>query len=212
MFTSDHLVTYGILDKATHRLVIARLNGSKRDKRGRPPREYPLSGLVVCGLCGAKMSGGHGQYSCQDCGKQSILTKYLDPLVADEVPDHAPDDGREKRSKKRSGDEAKVLKELAKVEEQMEELADDTDLPLAVLKRRTAALEAKRLELLGRLGRDTENRIDFDYLKRWAMGEIPGDQAVKDFLPGIIEQVVISPATQSSRKGFDKRRVSIDWK
>jgi len=211
MLTSDHLVTYGVLDEDTHRLVAARLNGAKRESRGRPAREYPLSGLVVCSTCSSKMSAGNGQYRC-DAGHQSIQTKYLDPLVADEVPDHVPDEDDGRKARKRSGDEAKTLKDLAKVEAQMEELADDIELPVAVLKRRTAALEAKRVELLGRLGRDTESRIDFEYLKRWAMGEIPGDQKVKDFLRTVIEQVTISPATQSSRKGFDPRRVEVTWK
>lgn len=205
----DHLVRYGVLDRSLHRLVVARLESEPKRGPGRPRREYGLTGLVVCGLCGAKMSAGSGQYSCQACGKVSSLTKYVDRLVGDLVLEHLPEEEPEPEPAR---DDAPVLKELAEVEDRIAALADNLDLSEQVLARRTRALEAKRDDLMSRLGQRRDVRVDWKKLWQDLERGLPVGEEARRYLGTIIERVVVNPATKPSRKGFDPERVEVVWR
>ncbi|HEY8828638.1 MAG TPA: recombinase family protein [Jatrophihabitantaceae bacterium] len=64
-----------ILDLETwQRLRILLLDPARRNTR--PPRSYLLSGLLICSLCDAPMTGGNSAYKCSvssgGCGKMSV--------------------------------------------------------------------------------------------------------------------------------------------
>ncbi len=83
-----------IITEREHRQVLARLADPSR-RTLRTPRRYVLSGLVRCGLCGAKMvsapDSGRRRYGCRSgadfegCGKIYVSGDALDALIADAV-------------------------------------------------------------------------------------------------------------------------------
>ncbi len=94
MLTGEHLVGGNgyppILTEVEAAIVRQRLDNQPTLGRGRPKgRRNALAGLVVCAVCGAKLSGGAGRYRClpghTGCGKVSIEATALERFLVQEM-------------------------------------------------------------------------------------------------------------------------------
>ena len=84
----------GIITEAQHQQLVTILTDPAR-KTARTPRRYALSGLLRCGLCGARIHSSpkpdRRTYACRKnadfdgCGRISIAANSLEVLVADAV-------------------------------------------------------------------------------------------------------------------------------
>lgn len=212
---SDHLVTYGILDADTHRLVKARLAGgpNKPKPQGRPPREYALSGIVFCGLCGSKLAASSGSFHCQDsqCGRIGIKASVLNPFVLGQLYDHLPPEQPESSDALPAADKA-ALAELGDIEDRIAELTaalSTPGAPVDVLAVAVTQAQAKRDELTQRLGQPTQGpSVDFTRLLSGDLDQLVGGD--RRWIRSIIEKVTITKAS-NGRWTPVQDRVEITW-
>ncbi len=211
MITSDHLVTWGILDEDTFKLVVARLAVQPPRGPGRPRRKYALGGLVYCGVCGEKMSAGSGSFTCQNirCAKVGIKSDRLDQFVFEQLAGRLPDDPEP--TPEPTPDQSATLRELTEVEDRITALAENLDLSEAVLAKRVGALEARRGELMELLGRSPEWTPP-QFFRQWAeAGFPPLDETDRETLGELIERVTVRPAPRG-RWTPTGERVEITWR
>lgn len=210
-----------IIDRDTFERVRAVLD-SRAVVLGPRPRNHLLTGLVVCGKCGANMASTAGSrrsptFFCfrspqrDGCGGTRIVEPPLERLVVDRVKDRA-------RSGRFSAPEpdGDLLAEVAAVEGKMERLATDyysSDSPIndRQFRAASAALERQLVEARGRLAARTRSAAvaDADTLPdRW--DGMPFDRQVAT-LGELVESVVIGPAQRGATR-FDPGRVTIRWR
>ena len=158
---------------------------SKRSDDGSQAQKTPfragflLSGLVVCGNCGARYHGNHGCYRCYsraksdkkyiidpDCKNPNMKIDELDSFVRREIsraaldltaiPDKAPKAPADNRK-------ALITEKLDAVREQTERLVDlyqAADIPLNSVTERLRALEEERSLLEKQLAELPETAVD----------------------------------------------------
>jgi site-specific DNA recombinase len=159
----------GALDKDTWERVCA-VFVSRRS--GRPASKYLLSGLILCGLCGAKMygrprynkgMGSHRQYWCQlrmaegtkgsGCGRVIIEQQFADDTVQAEVikilgnPRHA--DRLAKVAATLAREEAEARAELERLNGQVDAIFDKEGSTPLWTSERVAKAVAKYEEPIG---------------------------------------------------------------
>jgi len=111
--------TRQILDEATYLQLQASIAG---DRQGRKPsREYPLSGVLVCGRCGRAMSGHMGrnhrtkvkvrEYVCSTQHGKGCGAGVRAEVAEEKVRAHVLDYGRDADTARRLADEAEQLGE-----------------------------------------------------------------------------------------------------
>lgn len=79
----------GIHDEATYTKLLARLNDPKRQKQRNTSLTHVLSGLIRCGVCGARMfvlkNRGYLTYVCKDGAHVAIRTTKVEEFVEELV-------------------------------------------------------------------------------------------------------------------------------
>ncbi len=215
MFSRDLFVRHGILTADQDTLIKARLAAAPRRGRGRPPRQYLLSGLVRCGLCGEALGAGSGAYRCQTtgCGRVGVLTRLADEVVIEELQRRAPAEVPVATNDEIPRDDAPIVAELRSVEERIAALADDVSFSEIVLARRLRALEARRGELIEMLGRPTTTSR-FGWLRQWVADGCPEPDPTefRDDARELIASVTIQPTARRGSKIFDPGRVEVAWR
>ncbi len=184
-----------------------------------------LSGIAVCGLCGAPMMaagvvGKQRRIACRTglgfrgCGKILIAALPLEDLVTEAVLRRV-DGGALLKVMRRAGGDRAAIDELVKVESKLDELAHDWAADLITRgewdsARRT--LIARRDDLQKRVER-AQRALNLDGLPNplrsaWPKLEMHRRRAV---IGALVEAVVIGPGIKGLNR-FDDRRVSIRWK
>lgn len=220
----------GIITEAQHRQITDKLNDPTR-RTLRTPRRYVLSGMVRCGLCGAKMvsapDSGRRRYGCRSgpdfggCGKVYVSGDALDRFVSDvvllrldsaEMADALA--GREPADAAHEALTAAVREDA----EQLDELAtayaakDITMREWLTAKRPIEARQeanAKRLArltrgdaLAGLVGRGAALR------EQWATLNLTRQAAI---IATVVDHVRIAPATRAANR-MDIGRVEVVWR
>lgn len=215
-----------IIDREQHEQLVALLDDPAR-KRGRPAK-YLLTGLVVCGKCGATLrtSWDHGvrRWSCQRvpgdserCASCVIRADKVDELVEDELLLRldSPAVARALRKPAKTTARATVA-QVADLDAKLVQLGVDHDD--GVIGRREWLERRKRLEdrlQRARAALTTENGshalsafADGDVRRRW--GRLDLDRR-RQVAAALIDRVVILPPTSRTPR-FDPARVDISWK
>ena len=222
-----------ILTEDEHALVLARLKTQSVAPGGRPAgRRYALNGMVVCGLCGAKLQGSSGAYRCtpnrSGCGKLAAQATPLEQHVLLATWLRGQPDGITvelgSRPSDTSEDTSPLLKELREVEDRIARAQDDYAdgaFDVAGYTRITRRLEARREDLLDQVARATPALAapqaltldDVNTLReRWGTRDLKESEVARlqDFLAAKGTRVVVNPGRARHRK-FDPNRVEVTW-
>jgi len=205
-----------IVDRVTWERVRRVLTDPGRSTAG-PPRRYLLTGLLVCGLCGARLvarpkADGRQCVVCASgpnfdgCGRIRCLTDPLDELVTEAVLRHLETGGVADVA----SDAAPVVgDELATLEARLVELAEawaDGDLDRRSWVAARRRIEARVDELRRSLG--VGPLPVGDVREAWAAADIDRRRALVAL---VVDRVVVGPAVRG-RNVFDPGRVVIDWR
>jgi DNA invertase Pin-like site-specific DNA recombinase len=223
----------GILDRATHERLRSLLQDPGRLMNGGSNRrKYLLTGILHCGLCGARLvarprSADRPAYVCatgpnfSGCGKIRSLAKPLEQLVAEAV--FAALDSRTfaaaLRAAGRNDDEAGILEQIRIDEQSLEQLALDhyvervIDRPAFLAAK--AALESRLSASRRALSRHTKAGLlvslpsGSDALRAaWESHDTVWRRAL---VGAVLERVVLRPAVKG-RNRFDPERVDLVWR
>jgi DNA invertase Pin-like site-specific DNA recombinase len=198
----------------------------------RAPRSYPLTGLVRCEICGAKMvarprSDGRRRYVCAKgpglpgCGGTAVLAEPLEEMIAEGVLHRidTPDLQRAVSTEAGQDAEAEALaRDLADDRQQLEDLG-------AMWGRKELSRTewaAARTPILQRI-EDSQRRLsrmthssaleafigDSGALRRQWADLAPARQ--RAIVGALLNHVTIGPAVRG-RNSFDPSRVGADWK
>lgn len=216
-----------ILDDVTGRRVAqaVELSGT----RGRSPRVYLLTGLIVCGRCDQKLVTQRSYpsrartYLClrrpgfTSCGALRTRAEPVENLVADLIVERV-DGPAFREARRRSNSEsvvADVAAEVAGLEAQLVELAElwaAGTLARAEWLAARRQLEPRADDARRRLGlHHVEPLAKFDghgLAERWPAMALGERRAVVEAL---VERVLIHPTTQRG-PGFDVERVGVVWR
>jgi hypothetical protein len=220
-----------VVDEATWRRARALLTAEDRPKR-RTARRYLLSGsLLRCGKCGQPLRSRpmHGRggpvpvYACRPstqggCGGVTVRAEPVERLVADAVIAAVEAPGFARMLQRRSAANPKAVSDAAKVERQMEQLADAFGAGAITMAEWTRAREplARRLaEAHAQLTVDTAEAAVGRYAgqgdalaKAWPDLALDRQQAI---VRSVVEAVVVAPTGRAGNR-FDPSRVSITWR
>ena len=214
----------------TTRLRRKLLDPSRRTNRA--PRRYPLSGLVLCGLCGTKMvarprEDGARRYFCakgpgfKGCNRMAILAETLEEFVAEAVLFRldTPDLQRTLLHVAAEDDEADLLQtEIDEAQELLDALAaahgnGDISLREWLLARKPA--EARKEEASRRIGHLSgssaiEGFVGHGINLRSQWTELdPARQGA--IVAALIDHLTINSALKG-RNFFDPSRVGVSWR
>lgn len=223
----------GILDRATHERLVARLTP---DGRRRPTRTRLLAGLAVCGredcghfLVGARSTGGTATYRCPTrqglggCGRIGIVGQQTDDEVRDRVLAALAGPGLARALSAAVGDDTRqqeLTDQLVADEAALEQLAADHYVDrilsraefLAARERLQERIDATRRKLAGN-GRaralaaipssDPDELLDW-----WDAAPLHEQRAV---LSAMIERVRIMPAAKRGAR-WSPDRINVDWR
>ncbi len=219
-----------IISLSQHRQITARLNDPTR-KTIRTPRRYALSGLVRCGLCGAKMvsapDSGRRRYGCRSgpdfggCGKVYVAANALDELIARGVllrldgPEmaaalsarHADDDEHQTLSAALQADDAQLEELATAYADQLITMAE-----WRVAARRIGTRRASTEKALARLAQHDvlDGLVGNGSALRneWATLNLTRQAAI---IAAVVDRVVIQPAARASNR-LDIHRVQPVWR
>jgi DNA invertase Pin-like site-specific DNA recombinase len=214
----------------TARLRSVLLDPDRRTNR--TPRTYPLTGLVFCGLCGAKMvarprGDGRRRYVCArgpnlpGCGKAAVLAEHLEGLIRDGVL-HALDSPNLRCALASEASQAKdadgLTHQLTDDRAQLDELAALYGKKELTMREWSAAKNPINQRIA-----DTERRLS----------QMTGSSALEDFIdqPGalrdqwqdlsparqraivaaVLDSITVGPAVRG-RNTFDPSRIDATWK
>ncbi len=226
-----------IFTEAEHELLVAALArdpriGAKRDARGRVAspgrpsgRRYAALNLLVCGLCGSRLTGRSGQYICGDCGKIGVKATPVEQWLVEWTFINAPS-GRAPEPEP-VADVEPILAEIRALDaryRETETAVREGDMPAKAGGRILTDLDDQRLELQRRLGRtlpgDTHEgpRLtwpqDADYVARWEARTLTDAEVatLQDFLRTFIASATVGPRVTGNGKAFNPERVAITWR
>ena len=210
-----------ILDAPTYEALQKRLEPKASHRR---PSKYMLSGgLIICGLCGASMSGNRGGtrspvYVCPPgkhgaCGGGSRRAAAVEEWVLEQVFDRI--DGPELAQSVSAPDDSEQLKiesELEDAERRLEVLASTWatgDLTEMEWRSARGELASKRERLLRLLHVKDRAEVRPDVLRAaWPDLNVQQRRAV---LGEVIERIFVHPAKPSGRR-FDPSSIEIVWR
>jgi DNA invertase Pin-like site-specific DNA recombinase len=206
------------------------LLGDPQRRTNRSPRSYPLTGLLVCGLCGARLvarprGDGRRRYVCargpdfHGCGKTATLAEPVEELIADAVL-HAltgPGFRDALASQLLSDSEAEGLQhQIDKAEERLDELAElygrneisqrEWSVARAPISNEVESLTKR----LGRLAAGTPfYGLDspLDLRNRWKTLPPSRQRAI---VATLIDSITVHPAVRG-RHQFDPSRIEPHW-
>jgi hypothetical protein len=179
---------------------------------------------MVCGLCGGRMNGrpqdGVPRYICLNTGKLhlSVKAEPVDELVATLASGMTLS-----KAKGLVDPHSPLVKERQELEGQMAELGA-SDIPLAALRARTLKLEARIVEIDGKLKSMPSDeastaaelaRIMLQYgdeaMEVWNLKTDPSFRARLEVL---VDHITIKPAGKGWDRsgGFEHDRVQIGWR
>jgi DNA invertase Pin-like site-specific DNA recombinase len=206
-------------------------------RRGRPAgRVHPLSGLVRCGTCGRKLAGavvrrrkvyGDGtpyrEYRCRreaaraGCGANSIDARVAEAAVAEAVRTRLGDPRHTERVARRmstaSTRRAEVSRELAHLDEQMDELSQRTakwglKRVDAAMEPLLAQVEKLNAELADIEAPDSPARAVGDVTAEWDRAEADGDvDAIRTMVKSALPNLVL----RAARGPGDHDPARFDW-
>jgi Site-specific recombinases, DNA invertase Pin homologs len=212
-----------ILDEGTWRQVRAVLINPGR-RRSPVARSYLLTGIIRCGLCGARlvaaprMGAGAGltvrAYGCHKpqggCGKISGLAAPIEEFVTEAVL--VALDGPALREWKLVEPGQDVAEQIAADEAKLSELADlwaDGTITRAEWLRSRARIETRLAESRRQVQRRPANVFgDIDDLRsRWDGLSLDRRRAI---ISAVLDRVTLGPAVRGNR--FDPTRVDVTWR
>jgi site-specific DNA recombinase len=214
----------------TTRLRSLLLDPARRTNRS--PRAYPLKGLVVCGLCGAKMvarPNGEGarRYACAKgpgfvgCGKIFQLAEPLENLIAEAVLFRLDSDDFRRTTAAQSSEVSQAqtieqdlqedrlqLDELAEMYGRKEMSAREWTMAKAPIQQRISDHERRLGTITGTSALDTYANNPGLLRSQWSTLAPPRQQAI---VAALLDTITIGPAVRG-RNTFDPARVTPHWK
>jgi site-specific DNA recombinase len=206
------------------------LTDPSRERRGRPAR-FLLTGLLVCGRCGATLMGGANNgkpaYACMKrpnwpgCGRLAIAAEPVEEHVIETALRFTTDAelvaGRKQHRAQAKTEEQRLrqaLKDLKVRERRLVDQVVDLGLPRDVADRKAAELRQERERLTARLARVGKviATVEFDQAhlrrirQRW--DQLTGAEK-RASLRRVLEQVVIDPFKVRGRHAVDLSRVHV---
>jgi DNA invertase Pin-like site-specific DNA recombinase len=216
-----------LLDRATWDQLRALLNartGSAGDSR---VRKHLLTGVAVCGRCGAKLVARPDQhriprYCCmkpRGCGRLVIAAHNLEPLVAEAIAIRLDSPAfRSTVDERRRGSRPAVdLDQLRADEASLEEAARAYFVERAVTKAEYVAVREdleRRIDVARRRLESTSASAGLGRIAgvnvraEWSVRSVPWRHEVARM---VIDRVVIAPAPRRGTR-FDPARVDIEWR
>jgi DNA invertase Pin-like site-specific DNA recombinase len=218
-----------ILERATHE-ALAGIFKSRKRGRGRAPRRL-LTGVLVCDLCGTKLTGnvrrGVPRYICKKtgngggCGRLSISSEPTDAEVRDRVLVALADSAAlaQRLASSDDVDLVAVTEQLRTWESKLEQLADD--YYLGELPRGTyTAMKQKLEELIGGARQTLADATiaserdlpvgDFKALSEW--WEAAGVGKRRALISAVVERVVIRSWDPSVGRRWSPTRIEMVWR
>jgi site-specific DNA recombinase len=212
-----------IFDRATHEQLVATLTASERRTAGDTRVKHLLSGLVLCGRCGAPLfaspaAGGSRRWMIYRCREQHLGRRLdlVDEVVTETVLARlSRPDALGAISPDLDEDATQLAAEIARVRERLDGLGDlyaEGALTAAGLRDASAKLKSRLAGLQQRLssagGHEQVMALTTsgDLRGRWENLPLRHKRAVIDALM----VVTVLPVTRGAR--FDPSQVAIEWK
>jgi site-specific DNA recombinase len=198
----------------------------------RIPRRYPLSGLTLCGRCGAKMVGkprddGARRYFCakgydgRGCNKTTILAEPYEQFIAEAVLFRldTPELQRKLISASAQDDQAEALQfEIDRSQVELDELAlayGERKITLREWLLARAPVEQRQSEVTIRMSRLTgasalEGYVgNAEHLKaQWA--DLAPDRQ-RTIISALVDHLTVNPGVKG-RTRFDPTRLEVAWR
>jgi len=212
-----------IIDRATWDTMRAVLTNPSR--RRAPRRRNFLTGLVICGKCGANMRRGTGgtpsrpMYVCRKgntggCGGSSVMCVPVDEAVTDAVLAALEASEFPKQQPRR---ETKSASELASIDRDLTDLGvafGKGDIPMAAFTAAAKQLEDRREELMAKLapagaGQALSTVTPKTIRRDWQTMD-PDQQRL--IVAALIERIVVRPLRDTSNKKDPVARLAVEWK
>jgi len=219
-----------ITPRETTRLRTKILDPARRTNRA--PRRYPLTGLVRCGLCGAKMvarprADGARRYFCAKgpgfagCGRMAILSEPLEALIAEAVLHRLDTPGLKRALVQQAtqDDEAEALqRQIDEARADLETLATthgEGHITLAEWLAARKPIEARIDQASRQMNRLTNSTAlegfvgNSEALRGQWSSLAPARQ--RAIVAALIDHLTISPAVKG-RNTFDPERIGVLWR
>jgi site-specific DNA recombinase len=218
-----------ILDVRTWRKVCAVLSDPARTTPGPRPR-YLLSGLAVCGSCGANLKGhpqrGHRAYSCLNRGcdswaqlRASVLDEHVWNLAADRTATVAEVEDPK---------DVPESKDLDDLDDRLSSLAErfaDGGLSDEAYTRAVRAVERKRDAIEARISKRAVRKwTDASIKEAWSRvvpddgvdlmelePPVISDEVKRTHLERVVQRVVLHPAGRNRYQPVEDR-VEVEWR
>jgi site-specific DNA recombinase len=208
------------------------LLGNPDRRTNRTPRSYPLTGLVRCGLCGAKMvarprDDGSRRYVCATgpgnvgCGKTYQLAEPLEQLIkeavlyrldskslAQVVATQATEAAGADSTEKELEDDRHQLDELAEMYGRKEMTAREWTLAKAPIQQRISENERRLATFSGTSALDGYVGHADALRRQWDSLTAARQRAI---VSALLDSIVIGPAVRG-RNVFDPSRVTPSWR
>lgn len=219
-----------LIDEASFQAANRLLKSSQREGRKTTPQKTPfranylLSGLIVCGRCGARYSANHGYYKCYsraktsrrfirdpDCKNDNWVIEELDGHIIQQVNDlvSVPELLEQilksaESGKKAAADKMAMKKRVAEIDSQVAKLIDlyqVGSIPMDAITGRVNELSAERISLRERI--DAPDEVPAEDLIPTAAETYQEGFAGSDtdrkrlILSSLIERVVIDGSSVS---------------
>jgi site-specific DNA recombinase len=208
------------------------LLGNPDRRTNRSPRSYPLTGLVRCGLCGAKMvarprDDGSRRYVCArgpgtvGCGKTYQLAEPLEHLIAEAVlyridskdfvqavAAHTTQEARAAQVEQELEDDRHQLDELAEMYGRKEMTAREWTIAKAPIQDRIAAHERRLVTFTGTSVLNGYVGHADSLRRQWNTLTAARQRAI---VSALLDSIVIGPGVRG-RNTFDPSRVTPNWK
>jgi site-specific DNA recombinase len=218
-----------IISHDDHLRIVATLGNPRVTTRGRPPTHL-LTGMLRCGLCGARLASNttkaRGQrFICNPgpgrpgCGRIAIAAHNVDTLITEAVLTRldSPTLAHALREDA-TGNDHGTVNELAALQAQLEALDHDFYVEGLINRKRwltvTQALEAKTDAIRNTLARQTRTLAIAPYSgPNGALRNAWPDLAIdkqRAILRTLIDHITIKPAVRTGRT-FHPDRVDITW-
>ena len=199
-------------------------------RTNRAPRTYPLSGLVRCGLCGARMGARpradrSRRYACnnqpgnQSCGRMSTLAEPLESFIIAAVLFRldTPDLERHMVAAAQDTDADALQHQIDDDKAQLESLAalyGKREIGVAEWLAARKPIEARMADASRQMGRLTHSSALDGYVGRaralrdqWSHFSVPRQHAI---ISALVDHVTVHPAVKG-RPRFDPDRIEVCW-
>ncbi len=197
----------------------------------RSPRTYPLSGLVRCGLCGARMGARPNadrsrRYACnkqpgnQSCGHMSTLAEPLESFIVAAVWFRldTPDLQRHMVAAAEDTDADALQRQIEDDRAQLESLAalyGTREIGVTEWLAARKPIEVRMADATRHMGRLTQSSALDGYVgngrllhDKWDSFSVPRQHAI---ISALVDHVTVHPAIKG-RPRFDPERIEVCWR